>query len=110
MNLKEVAFIKMEALGILQYDSGLPFSEIRFVSDLKWVQRRLIKFNQQDNRYNKTELSEFDIPDILRIYTDRDCEYLQINLRQMIYNLIGKKFIRWNRDVSPTLHPAPQIH
>ena len=65
----------METLGVIQYDSALPLSGISFVGDLNWVQRRMIKYNQRDHRYNETKFNDFEIADLLRDYTDRDCTF-----------------------------------
>lgn len=68
----------METLGVIQYDSGLPLSGLRYVGDLRWIQRRMLNFRQIDNRYNHTVFDKFEISEILRTYTDRDCKYIYI--------------------------------
>ncbi|XP_057380896.1 transmembrane protein 231-like isoform X2 [Daphnia carinata] len=70
--LKDISAIHMESLGVIQYDSGIPLTGLRFVGDLQWVQKRMVEFRQTDDRYNQTIVRQFEISDLLRAYNARD--------------------------------------
>jgi hypothetical protein len=63
----------MESLGVIQYDSGIPLTGLHYAGDLQWIQKRMLNYRQTDNRYNQTVMEQFEISDLLRDYTDRDC-------------------------------------
>jgi len=63
----------MEALGVLQYDSGMPLAGLNYVGDLQWIQKRILSYRQTDNRYNQTILNQFEMADVFKVYNARDC-------------------------------------
>lgn len=72
-----MAQVNMETLGVVQYDSGIPLAGLSYVGDLKWMQKRILNYRQTDNRYNQTILNQFEIADVLKIYSARDCKFIQ---------------------------------
>lgn len=73
---QEVSHVTMEAMAMLQYDSGLPLATLNYVGDLQWVQRKVLSFQATDNRYNQSIIDQFEVADILLDYNARDCNYL----------------------------------
>ena len=63
----------MEALGVLQYDSGMVLAGLNYVGDLQWIQKRILGYRQTDNRYNQTILNQFEMADVFKVYNARDC-------------------------------------
>ena len=66
--------MNMETLATIQYNSGIPFCELKYVGDLQWIQRRMINFGETNNRYNQTIMKQFEIFEVLKDYNDRDCK------------------------------------
>ena len=65
----------METLAVLQYNSGMALSEVHYVGDLTWIQRKVLHFRQPENRYNETIIRShrFEVADILKHYHSRHC-------------------------------------
>lgn len=61
-------------MGVIQYDSGMPLTGLHYVGDLQWVQKRMVDYRQTDNRYNQTIVKQFEIANLLRAYSARDCK------------------------------------
>ena len=66
----------METMAVLQYNSGMAISKLHYVGDLVWVQRKMLQFQQSENRYNETivQSDRFEVADILKHYHSRQCK------------------------------------
>ncbi len=94
----------METLGIIQYNSGIPFCGLRYVGDLQWIQRRMVNFRHTNNRYNQTVMKEFEISEVLKAYNERECKQFNWLITQLSERLWDLFLPRWNRNAQWALH------
>ena len=77
---KEVTDVTMESMAVLQYNSGLPVSDLSYIGDLKWTQKYVLPFGQPETRYNKTIIDRYELFDLIKIYQSRECNYFVFQL------------------------------
>lgn len=66
----------MEAVGVIQYNSGKAVNMLNCVGNLRWSQKANLIFGRADNRYNQSVFDSFEISQVLNDYSARNCKYL----------------------------------